>query len=302
MGEGPDSVPAGSVQRLADVKTLVLERMPRYQVDRVVQLREGCDHVAYEVNGELIVRFSKETDPARRAGAVEGEARLLDAVAGISPLPVPRPIFTVGERGCLAYFKVPGLPLLDVSQRRRLAHGPSIGATLGEFLTALQAAPAGVMADLVGTDVQPPAQWLREAAETYQVVAEEVPVVACPSVEAFLETPPPDEPHKLVFSRNDLGIEHVLVDPGDWSVTGVIDWSDAALVDPAYDLGLIHRDLGSAALDAALGSYQRNTVALRQRAVFYARCSVFDDLAHGIQTGQKRYIDKSLAAMEWLFP
>ena len=302
MGERPDGVPAGSVQRLADVHALVLERMPRYQVDRVVQLKEGCDHVAYEVNGELIVRFSKETDPARRAGHVDREARLLYAVAGISPLPVPRPIFTVGERGCLAYFKVPGLPLLDVPQRRRLAHGPSIGARLGEFLTTLQSAPAGRMADLVSTDVQPLAEWLREAAETHAVVVEEVPAVARRSVAVFLETPPPDEPHTLVFSHNDLGIEHVLVDPDDLSVTGVIDWSDAALVDPAYDLGLIHRDLRPAALDAALSSYRCDAVALRERAVFYARCSVFEDLAHGIETGQKRYIDKCLAAMEWLFP
>lgn len=97
-------MPAGSVQRLADVHSLVLERIPRYEVDRVVELSEGCDHVAYKVNGELIVRFSKETDPARRAGHVDREARLLEAVAGISPLPVARPIFAVGEQGCLAYF------------------------------------------------------------------------------------------------------------------------------------------------------------------------------------------------------
>lgn len=43
-------------------------------------------------------------------------------------------------------------------------------------------------------------------------------------------------------------------------------------------------------------------MALRERAVFYARCSVFEDLAHGIETGQERYIDKSVAAMVWLFP
>lgn len=290
-------MPAGSAQRLADVHTLLLERMPGYQVDRVVELREGCDYVAYEVNGEFIVRFSKETDPARRAEHVDREARLLDAVAGVSPLSVPRPIFTVGELGCLAHLKVPGLPLLDVPQRQRLAHGPSIGATLGEFLSTLQSAPAGPMADLVSTDIQPLAQWLREAAETYAVVAEEVPAVARPSVAAFLETR-----HTLVFSHNDLGIEHVLVDTDDLSVTGVIDWSDAAFVDPAYDLGLIHRDLGPVALDAALSSYRYDAVALRERAVFYARCSVFEDLAHGFETGQERYIHKSLAAMGWLFP
>ena len=30
-----------------------------------MQLSEGLDNIAYEVNGELIVRFSKEADPAQ---------------------------------------------------------------------------------------------------------------------------------------------------------------------------------------------------------------------------------------------
>ncbi len=88
-------------------------------------------------------------------------------------------------------------------------------------------------------------------------------------------------------------------------MTGVIDWSDAAVVDPACDFGLLYRDLGSAALDAAIRSYRagdRNAAGLHERAVFYARCSVLEDLAHGLETGRDQYVDKSIAAMDWLFP
>ena len=88
-------------------------------------------------------------------------------------------------------------------------------------------------------------------------------------------------------------------------MTGVIDWSDAAIVDPAVDFGLLYRDLGPAAAHAAMGSYQTEATdlaALEERARFYARCSVFEDLAYGLQTGRDRYVDKSLAALAWLFP
>lgn len=88
-------------------------------------------------------------------------------------------------------------------------------------------------------------------------------------------------------------------------MTGIIDWSDAAVVDPAHDFGLLLRDLGPAAVRAALSGCRTDTdglAALSERAVFYARCSVFEDLAHGIETGQGKYVDKSLAALEWLFP
>ncbi|MFD0598555.1 phosphotransferase [Catellatospora coxensis] len=133
-------------------------------------------------------------------------------------------------------------------------------------------------------------------------VAEHVPPAHRRAVAEFFDSPPPERGHDLVFSHNDLGIEHVLVDPAGWTVTGVIDWSDAALVDPAYDFGLLHRDLGPVALRAALGRYPAGAEALAERAVFYARCSVFEDLAYGVDTGRAGYLDRGVAAMAWLFP
>lgn len=296
---------SGSRDRTGDARMLTVAHIAGYQVDSVVQLGEGLNNVAYEINGELIVRFSKESEPARRAAGVDHEAHLLAFVTGISPLPVPKPRFTVPEQGCLAYFKLPGVPLLDLPRTQQSAHSPSIAATLGGLLAALHAVPIDRVADLVGRDDLPLAAWRREAAETFERVAGAVPDAHRRSVEAFLGLPPPNGGYALAFSHNDLGIEHVLVDPIAWTITGIIDWSDAAIVDPARDFGLLYRDLGPAALDAAIRSYRTdlNDVAtLRERAVFYARCSVLEDWAYGIDTDHYRYADKSLAAMEWLFP
>jgi aminoglycoside phosphotransferase (APT) family kinase protein len=294
-----------SRHRIAGIHNVVVAHMPGYQIDSVVQVGEGLDNVAYEVNGELIVRFSKEPDPARRTALLNHEARLLAAVAGVSPLPVPEPTFTAAEQGYLAYFKIPGVPLLDAARHQRPDHGTSIAATLGELLNALHAVPADRWTDLVDADDQPLAEWRREAAGTYTTVAGHVPAVHRRPVEAFLDAPPPRDGHAPVFSHNDLGIEHVLIDPVAWTVTGIIDWSDAAIIDPAHDLGLLYRDLGPAALRSAIGRYRTDATdvaALSERAVFYARCSAFEDLAYGIETGRDKYVDKCLAAMEWLFP
>ena len=46
-----------------DVRTLVAAHLPGYRVDSVVPLGEGLDNVAYEVNGDLIVRFSRSPIP-----------------------------------------------------------------------------------------------------------------------------------------------------------------------------------------------------------------------------------------------
>jgi aminoglycoside phosphotransferase (APT) family kinase protein len=171
----------------------------------VAPVGEGTDNLAYEVNGELIVRWSKEPDPATRVAGVDREARLLAAVAAISPLPCPEPVFTVPEQGVLAYRKLPGRPLLDLPQPQRSAHGGSIAATLGELLTALHGAPVEQLAALVGVDDQPLAQWRDEAAETYATVAGEVPVAHQRPVEAFLEAPPPAGGWTPVFPTTTLG-------------------------------------------------------------------------------------------------
>jgi aminoglycoside phosphotransferase (APT) family kinase protein len=283
------------------VHDVVAAHLPDYRVDSVVPIGEGLDNVAYEVNGELIVRFSRDPDPAR----LDNEARLLAAVAGVSPLAVPQPIFTVAELGCLAYFKLQGVPLLDLPRRELSAHGASIAAVLGELLTAMHAVPVELVTELVDRDEYPLADRRRDAAAAYATVAGRIPAMHHRAVETFLNAPPPPDRYAPVFSHNDLGIEHVLVDPAGWTVTGIIDWSDAAIADPAYDFGLIYRDLGPAAADRAIRGYRtdaNDVSALRLRAVFHARCTVFEDLAYGIETGRDTYTEKSLAALGWLYP
>ncbi len=253
--------------RIEDVYKVVVAHLPDYQVESVVQVGAGLDNLAYQVNGELIVRFAKEPDPAR----LDKQARLLAAVAAISPLPVPAPTFIDAEHGCLAYVKLPGVPLLDMPRHERSEHGASIAATLGELLTALHAVPVDRWTDLVDTDDHPLIEWRREAARTYPTVAERIPAVHRRPVETFLAAPPPHDTYALVFSHNDLGIEHVLIDPVAWTVTGIIDWGDAAIVDPAYDFGLLYRDLGPTAVHVAVRGYRTdvNDVAtLCERAAF----------------------------------
>lgn len=280
---------------------MVAAHLPDYQVHTVLRIGEGLDNVVYAVNGELIVRTSNEPDPAR----TRQEARLLETVAEVSPLPVPRPVFTDPAQGCLAYMALPGRPLLELPPQQRQTLAVSIAGSLGELLTALHILPVTRVAAVVDQEDVPLAEWVTEAAAHYRTVAEQVPAGYRRGIEAFLAAAPPLPAQALVFSHNDLGIEHVLIDPAAGQVTGIVDWSDAAIVDPAYDFGLLYRDLGPAALRQALRHYRTgidDVAALRERAVFYARCSVFEDLAFGVATGAAPYVDKSLAALEWLFP
>ncbi len=248
-------------------------------------LGEGLDNIAYEADG-MVVRI-RRADPR----SVVREAALLRVVAAVSPLPVPVPADVDPDRGLMSYPKLPGVPLLD------LPAGPveAVGATLGGLLAALHAVPVDRVADLVQVDDTPPEEWLAEAAETWPSVAAHLPA-------SFLPARAPAPAAEQVFSHMDLGIEHVLVDPATRAVTGIIDWTDAAIGDPAYDLGLILRDLGPAALDAALGALGRDDPGLRERAGFYARCALIEDLAFGLEHDRPAYVAKSVTAVTRHFP
>jgi aminoglycoside phosphotransferase (APT) family kinase protein len=282
----------------------VVAQLHDYTVDSVVLLGEGLENVAYVVNDELVVRFRKEPDPEQRALRVHREAGVLAALADLVPVSIPKPLFTVVEQGCLAYFKIPGVPLRNLAPPQRLAHAAPIARALGRVLSAIHAVPPGRLTDLIEIDDQPPAGWRSDAAKTYRQLVAHVPPRHRRAIQTFLDAAPPDEGYALAFAHNDLGMEHVLVDPGTCSLRGIIDWSDAALADPAYDFGLLYRDLGPHALDIAIGSYPTDRTdleSLRQRAVFYARCSVFEDLAYGIDKRHDNYVHNSIAALEWLF-
>jgi aminoglycoside phosphotransferase (APT) family kinase protein len=270
-------------------------------------LGSGLDHAAFEVDGDLVVRLSSQADPAARGREVRREAELLRRVAALSPLPVPVPLLVDPDGGWLAYRKLPGEPLLGVPDPA--AHATTVGAALGALLAVLHAQPPEDWAGLADDDDTPPAAWLGEAREAYAELTGTVPAERRAAVEDFLHAPPPPAAPHRVLSHNDLGVEHVLVDPATGRVTGIIDWTDTAVVDPARDLGLILRDLGDAGLEAALAAQHADghgdgTMAehLRARARFYARCSLLEDLAYGVGTGQDPYVRKSLTALPRLFP
>jgi aminoglycoside phosphotransferase (APT) family kinase protein len=88
-----------------EVRQLLARNLPRYQVRSVARLGAGWDNVVHEVNGELLVRVSRDTDPARRAATTRREVELLAAVAELSTLPVPQVVFADPRAGVLAYHK-----------------------------------------------------------------------------------------------------------------------------------------------------------------------------------------------------
>ncbi|MDQ3505904.1 MAG: phosphotransferase [Actinomycetota bacterium] len=102
-----------------------------------------------------------------------------------------------------------------------------------------------------------------------------------------------------MLAHTDLGAEHLLDDGS--RLTGIIDWSDAGLADPALDFARLYRDFGPAFLDDALRAYGGLPEA-GPRIQFFARWAALEDPACGRSSGRTEYADAAERSFSWLFP
>ena len=101
-----------------------------------------------------------------------------------------------------------------------------------------------------------------------------------------------------VLVHRDLASEHVLYDTGRHEMTGIIDWSEIAVSDRSVDLaGLFHWG-GQPYIDAVLREYDGPLdEAVLARARFLAACRGVGDIAFGLTTRRREYIEAGTRAL-----
>jgi aminoglycoside phosphotransferase (APT) family kinase protein len=195
-------------------------------------------------------------------------------------IPVPAPRFADEDAGVLGYRRLPGRPLFGRS--------PPAGSAqrLGRFLRDLHGIDPATVVNLIDTEEADPAAWLDELEGPRELVR--ILRASCPRLSA-----------RRVVGHADLGAEHVLELGG--TLTGIIDWSDAAVTDPALDFARLYRDFGPAFLDELLQVYGPLPGAM-PRIEFFARFAALEDLVYGRAMGRRDYVRNAQRSFGWLFP
>lgn len=110
-----------------DIARLVAHMRPGRPPRAVTLAGAGVDNVAYDVDGELVVRFLREPEPGR----VTTEARILAIAATCAPPAVPQPLVVDEAAGALVYPRLGGTPLLELRNRFPAIDLERFGATIG---------------------------------------------------------------------------------------------------------------------------------------------------------------------------
>jgi len=91
---------------------------------------------------------------------------------------------------------------------------------------------------------------------------------------------------------------HVLLDPENARIVGVIDWSDAFVGDPAYDFGGILAWQGEAFAERVVALCPRDyDTDLLSRARAYALRTIVGTVQYGLAADKPSYLD---AGLFWL--
>jgi aminoglycoside phosphotransferase (APT) family kinase protein len=267
----------------------------------VEYLGEGCDSVAVEINGRFVFRFPKRADVEQQLLI---ESRVLPLLAPTSPFPIPVFRF-LGEptpefpRYFAGYPKLPGHPAIE----HDFGGSPPLhlAAEIGRFLSWLHAYPVDD-AEACGVPRQSMDDVFDEirgdALDGLGLVAEVAPDAPIDAIRRFLDDIPEASARAPVLVHNDFAAEHVLVDDEGRRVTGVIDWSDIAIAEPAVDFAGVFHWGGDPFADAVLASYDGPVdEALRARARFMAVCKGVGDIAFGRERAQPEYLTAGLRAL-----
>ena len=254
------------------------------------------------MNGEWVFRFPKSDDTAAQFAI---EAGLLPRIAPRLPLPVPLFRF-IGvpsaefPRTFCGYRKLPGEPAI------RLPPGEvpfeAFAGPIARFLSALHAVPIehAISAGVPRQSLPETLDELRtDALADLPRVREVSPAAPIEDWQAFLEAAPDAGGERgPVLLHNDFAAEHLLFDSAAGTITGVIDWSDVAIGDPAFDLaGLFHWG-GEAFARAVATAYEPPFDDHRLTLARYlGACRGAMDVAFGLEHSRQEYVTAGLRAL-----
>ncbi len=291
----------------AQAAAVVGSRFPELRPARASWLARGWGLAAFLVNEEWVFRFPVRADVG--PGLVR-ERRLIETLRPRCALPIPEIRF-VGEPG-------PDFPWPFCGQR--LARGvpghrleipasarPALAAEFGRFLTSLHGIPTALAPGMGLPPWSPrsrtdPADRVRQAVELARGFVDDDlrrRSEACARAAAVRHGVFRGEPR---IGHHDLLPWHVHLDPCGFGVTGIIDWEDAGLGDPAGDFAGLAFWLGPGFVEETLGNYALPRDDIAERARLLAVEVALHEARYGVLGGDDECRAAALRALRLNLP
>jgi aminoglycoside phosphotransferase (APT) family kinase protein len=265
----------------------VVRAFPELGARRVVPLPGGWDFDAFDVDDEWIVRVPKR---AEVRDWLRTEVALLPELKPALSVPVPH-VALVNDHGA-AFTKLRGNPLTSPSD----AAADALGRALSELHSfPVERGLAVGVPDLRGD------RWRERHDRRWNEWRQRVLPLLGGDERATAERRAArfrarlDQPLPWALVHGDLGPAHVLCVAD--RLTGLIDWADAKVGDPAIDLAWPLHGLGDAFAARLLRAYGAADGDLRRRARFYHLIGPFYEVVYGLDEERPELVESGLAGI-----
>jgi len=276
---------------------IIASTFPEFRGARVELLDEGWDFRVFEVDASWLFRFPKREASVAK---LNRESKLLSGLGEWVSLPIPNYEYfhesrESSSRTFAGYRKLSGIPV-DIS---KMVDRYTVARQLGVFLERLHTYPvdkareAGVLEerDLV-------TNWRDKSRE--QLKRLDGLNVNRDLLSRYLENNTLltfDGALNLVHS--DLWAEHILVDTHSGVVSGIIDWGDTFIGDPAIDFACLYTWYGEGWLENVLTHYTiKLDSELISRARYLATCLAIHSITLGRDLGRAQWVEAGNAALQ----
>jgi aminoglycoside 2''-phosphotransferase len=273
-GYPTDMVPSDTAWKWNDLDhdsaaALLLPHLPGTGLTPLEPLGQGDFCLAFAL-GSSVVRVARH---AEAAAALGRETCVMANIAPLLPLPVPRLSFTAPS-GCPPFTVHEAVAGEALSHEDWEAMPPGAqeetAASLALFLSALHAISTenGVGCILNQHDAAEWAQRLHEAsADTIRGLLDSTTQRRLDRTLAQWAQPSAQETAAPVLIHCDIAPGHVLYNPQSGRLTGVIDFGDIALGEPARDFIYIYEDFGPNMLERVLHAYNQASPPVTMYAI-----------------------------------
>lgn len=301
------------MREASEIAAIIREHWPDFAVEQVQAVPHagwGGDSDAFLVNGRYIFRFPRHADIVH---ALAVEICLLPRLAPRVGLPIPAFQYVAADRTArdtertplfVGYPAIPGEPLTAaLFQALVIGHDVTaerMAAQLGAFLSGLHTCPLEVARDCgVPESAHAPVEQITQQYQRAQTLV--YPALDAAErtfldrlFSAFLEDVR-QEPWTPVLCHGDLSSDHILVDRSNaGQISGVIDFGDMAIGDPAGDFVWRH-EYGAVFFQRVLAHYHApsgDVEAFARRVTYRHRLMAAGEITYGLKIGNAAYVDE----------
>lgn len=219
---------------------VMAKQVPDLSIQSLTLHSNGWDHFVAEINGEWIVRFPRSD---KYLPILQREKILLDHIRPQISLPIPFYEHMGSQIAFGAYRKLQGEPLTEtVYGSLSPENRQSVAESLALFFTQLHHTSIEVARDLGYPLYHLPLNWI----EYDLLTTLEGPIKRIVEEALNYARQNPVQNKKLVLLHNDIHGENIAFQQDSNKITGIFDFSDAAIGDFTIDLAklfMIHKDL-----------------------------------------------------------